>query len=101
MAPLNPWLGIDAAVNRRPLDSKESGGWYPEQRITVRDALKAYTQGSAFAGKHDETRGTLTVGRVADFAVLDRDLFDPKLTNELSKIEVTITVSAGRVVHRK
>jgi len=101
VAPLNPWLGIDAAVNRRPLDSKETAGWYPEQCITVREALKAYNAGSAFAGRHDATRGTLTVGRVADFAVLDRDLFDAKLKNELGKIEVMLTVSAGRVVHRR
>src|SRR5262249_10199555 len=77
VAPLDPLPGIDAAVNRRTLDGKHPGGWFPEQRITVAEAVEAYTLGSAYAGFQEADRGSIKAGKLADLVVLSRDIFDP------------------------
>src|SRR2546423_14933156 len=77
VAPLEALLGIDAAVNRRTLDGKHPEGWFPEQKITVAQAVEAYTLTSAYAGFQEKERGSLSPGKVADFVVLSRDIFDP------------------------
>src|SRR6516162_2645554 len=74
VAPISPILGIDAAVNRRTLDGKDPQGWYPEQRITVQEAIEAYTLTSAYAGFEDNDRGSLQPGKLADLVVLSRDI---------------------------
>src|SRR5205814_5841725 len=74
VAPLSPLLGIDAAVNRRPLDGKHPGGWFPEQRIGVAEAIEAYTLTSAFASFEEHDRGSLQPGKLADLVVLSRDI---------------------------
>src|SRR5207237_1578287 len=66
VAPLNPLPGIDAAVNRRTLDGKHPNGWFPEQRITAAEAVRAFTAGSAFAAHQDGMKGMLTEGKLAD-----------------------------------
>ena len=98
VAPLNPMLGIYAAVTRRTLDGKNPGGWVPEQKITVEEAVRAYTVGSAYAEFADDVKGTLAPGKLADFVLLDRDIFkiDPV---EIEKARVTMTVVGGRVVY--
>src|SRR5207237_468181 len=63
VAPLDPLLGIDAAVNRRTLDGKHRDGWFPEQKIRVDEAVEAYTLGSAYAAFQEKDRGTLEVGK--------------------------------------
>src|SRR5439155_3717602 len=77
VAPLDVLAGIDAAVNRRTLDGKHPDGWFPEQRITVEEAVRAYTHGSAFAGFQEKDRGTIAAGKLADFVLLSRDIFAP------------------------
>ena len=72
----NPFLGIHAAVTRRRADgSPGPEGWYPRQRISVRQALEAYTSGPAYAAYAEGRQGTLSPGRFADLIVLDRDPF--------------------------
>ncbi len=97
VAPLSPMLGIDAAVTRRTLDGKHPDGWVPEQKITVEEALRAYTFGGAFAAFEEDRRGTLEPGKLADLVVLDRDplAIDP---HALRDVRVTITMVGGRVV---
>jgi len=99
VAPLDPLQGIAAAVTRRTLDGKHPGGWVPEQKITVEEAVRAFTVGSAFAEFQEETKGTLTPGKLADFVVLDRDIFrvDP---GEIQNARVLLTVTGGRVVFK-
>ncbi len=75
VALLDPLLGIDAAVNRRTLDSKNPGGWFPEQKITVKESIEAYTLSSAYAGFEEKDRGSILPGKLADFAVLSREHF--------------------------
>lgn len=101
VAPLNPLLGIDAAVNRRTLDGKHPGGWYPEQKITVEQALTAYTYGSAYAAFQERERGRLRPGYLADFVMLSRDILDPKERDKIAETEILMTVVGGRVVYEK
>jgi hypothetical protein len=98
VVPLNPLLGIDAAVHRRTLDGKHPQGWYPQQRISVVEAVRAYTWGSAYATETEQERGTLAVGKWADFVVLDRDIFDPQQQDHLAQTRVLRTVVAGKTV---
>ncbi len=74
VAPATPLEGIYAAVTRRTLDGKNPGGWIPEQKITVEEALKAYTIDAAYASFEENIKGTLEPGKLADFVVLDRDI---------------------------
>lgn len=73
---LNPFLGIHAAVTRRRADgSPGPDGWYPEQRLSVEDAVRGFTLGAAYAGYMEDKIGSLTPGKYADLIVLDRDIF--------------------------
>ena len=101
VAPVSAILGIDAAVNRRTLDGKHPGGWFPEQKISAEEALRAYTTGSAFAAFQEKDRGTLAAGMLADFVVLSRDILDPKNRDQIDKTEVLMTVVGGKIVHEK
>jgi predicted amidohydrolase YtcJ len=97
VAPLDPILGIDAAINRRTLDGKDPGGWFPEQKIRVNEAVEAYTLGSAFAGAQEKDRGTLAPGKLADLVVLSRDIFDPAEKDQIASVKVLLTIVGGRV----
>jgi predicted amidohydrolase YtcJ len=99
VAPLSPLLGIDAAVNRRTLDGKHPGGWFPEQKITAAEAVEAYTKTSAYAAFQEKDRGWLEVGNLADFVVLSRDILAPAQRDHLAETEVAFTVVGGRVVY--
>jgi predicted amidohydrolase YtcJ len=99
VAPLNPLLGIDAAVNRRTLDGKHPNGWFPEQKITVAQAIEAYTLTSAFAAFEDQDRGSLQPGKLADLVVLSRDILAEGERDHLAETEVLMTLVGGKVVY--
>ncbi|MCL6480666.1 MAG: amidohydrolase [Firmicutes bacterium] len=99
VAPLNPLTGIYAAVTRRTLDGKHPDGWFPEQKITLEEALTAYTVGSAYAEFAETTKGTLTPGKLGDLVVLDADLFALP-AEAIADVKVRFTVVGGRVVYR-
>jgi predicted amidohydrolase YtcJ len=101
VAPLNPLLGIDAAVNRRTLDGKHPEGWFAEQKITVAEAVEAYTRTSAYAAFQEKDRGSLEVSKLADFVVLSRDILAPAERDHIAETQVVITVVGGRVVYDK
>jgi predicted amidohydrolase YtcJ len=101
VAPLNPLLGIDAAVNRRTLDGKHPDGWFPEQKITVAEAIEAYTLGSAYAAFQEKDRGSLEVGKLADFVVLSRDILAEQERERIADTHVLVTVVGGKVVYEK
>jgi predicted amidohydrolase YtcJ len=95
----SPLVGIHAAVTRQRLDGTPEGGWYPEQRISVEDAVRGYTTvPAAFYGQSNKM-GTLTSGKRADMIVLDRDIFevDPM---EIADARVEMTIFNGRIVYR-
>lgn len=98
VAPLDPILGLDAAVNRATLDGKTPEGWFPEQKLTLAEALRAYTIENAYASFMESKTGSITVGKYADLALLDRDLFAVP-PSEIAKARVDLTVLAGRVVY--
>jgi len=98
VAPMDPILGIYAAVTRRTLDGKHPGGWVPEEKITVDEALRAYTAGDAYAVFAEHTRGALRPGYRADLVLLDHDLTAiPPET--IDRVKVRTTVAGGRVVY--
>ena len=100
VAPLDPVAGIYAATTRRTLDGKNPGGWIPEQRITVAQAVHAYTIGSAFAEHQEAVKGSIEPGKLADLVVLSNDIFAiPPETIKETRVEMTIF--DGRVIYER
>ena len=97
VAPATPLEGIYAAVTRRTLDDKNPDGWVPAQKITVEEALHAYTVGGAYASFDESRKGTLTAGKLADLVIIDRDLFSIP-PEEIRNAKVLATVVGGKVV---
>ena len=99
VAPLDPILGIYGAVTRATLDDRNPGGWVPEEKISVDEALRAYTEANGWGMYWDKT-GVLKAGNWADLVVLDRDLkaIPPE---EIRNAKVTATVVAGKVVYSR
>ncbi|HMJ65322.1 MAG TPA: amidohydrolase [Candidatus Binatia bacterium] len=100
VAPLDPLQGILAAVTRRTLDGKHPDGWVPEQKITVEEAVHAYTVGSAYAEFADSVKGTVAAGKLADLVILSRDIFtiDP---TDIGNVRIEATIIDGRVVYER
>lgn len=100
VAPPTPLEGIYAAVTRRTLDDQNPNGWVPDQKITVDDALRAYTRSAAFAGFQDDKLGMIRAGMLADVVLIDRDLttIPPE---SIRDAHVTLTIVAGRVVFER
>lgn len=99
VAPVDPLLGIWAAVSRQTIDGANPGGWYPEQRISVEEALRAYTAANAVANFAEADRGILRVGMLADIVVLDRDLRSIA-PDEIRNAKVQATIVGGKIVYQ-
>ncbi len=98
---LNPKYGLYAAVSRQTLSGEPPEGWYPEQRLTIEEAIEAYTKNPAWASFEEDIKGTLTAGKLADIAVFDTDLIEAG-HNEPSRLldaEVLYTIVGGEVVY--
>lgn len=100
VALLDPLWGLYGAATRRTLDDRNPGGWFPEQRITVDETLRAYTSSVAYAGFQDEWLGTLRSGMLADVVLLDYDPFRVA-PEQLARGRVRVTVVNGRVVYER
>jgi predicted amidohydrolase YtcJ len=98
VAPLNPLLGLYAAVTRATLDGKRPEGWIPEQRITLAEAIEAYTLGSAYAEFTETQKGSITPGKLADIVILDADLFHIP-PEKIREATVITTIVGGKVVY--
>jgi len=100
VAPLNPLLGIYAAVTRRTVDGKNPDGWLPEQKISVEDAIRCYTINAAYASFEENIKGSIEAGKLADFVVLSDDI----LTIDPEKIKdafVEMTIFNGDIVYQR
>ncbi len=100
VAPLDPILGVYAAVTRRTLDGRNPDGWVAEQKISVGEALRAYTAGNAYATFDDVTRGTLAPGQAADVVVLAGNPFTLP-PDSLDRARVRYTIVGGKVVYQR
>jgi hypothetical protein len=95
--PLNPFLGIYAAITRQDTSGFPLSGWYPQQRLTVAEAVQAYTSGSAYAVDQENWLGKLLPGYAADLIILDRDIFTVS-PHEILNTRVDKTFVNGRLV---
>jgi predicted amidohydrolase YtcJ len=100
VAPLDPMQTIYAAVTRATLDGKRPGGWFPEQKLTVPEAVEAYTMGSAYAEFQDAVKGSITPGKLADMVILSDDIFHIGPA-AIRNVRVDATIMGGKVVYRR
>ena len=99
VAPINPLLGVYAAVTRRTLDDRNPHGWVPEEKISVEEAMKSYTINNAYASFDESKKGSLETGKLADVVVLDRDIFAiPPF--QIPRASVLYTIVGGKIVYR-
>lgn len=96
----SPIWGIHCAVNRTDVFGQPEGGWHPEEKLTVEEAVKLYTKDGAYLSFEEDIKGTLEPGKLADFVVLDQDLFEIPV-EKIKDTTVLKTVVGGRVVWEK
>ncbi|MFN8459164.1 MAG: amidohydrolase family protein [Anaerolineae bacterium] len=99
VAPLNPLLGIHAAVTRQDERGQPAGGWYPEEKLTIAEAIQGYTLAPAYLAGKQAVQGSITPGKWADLVVLSRNLFEIP-AGEIAETQVDLTIFDGRVVYQ-
>jgi hypothetical protein len=98
--PLDPRLGLYAAVSRELPSGGPAGGWHPEEKLKLAQAVEAYTLGSAYAEFQEHVKGSIQAGKLADLVVMENDLFQIPQKDILST-PVALTVLNGKVVYKK
>ena len=98
--PVNPYLGLYAAVTRQSTEGEPAGGWWPEERISIEDAIRNYTAEGAYASFEEKEKGTIAVGMLADLVVHSKDLLSIA-PREILTTEADMTVFDGRVVYER
>ena len=93
---LSPLAGIHAALTRQDAQGRPDGGWYPEERITIHEAIQAYTLGAAYASHEETQRGSIELGKFADLVVLDRDIVSTP-PSEILRTRVLMTLVNGEI----
>jgi predicted amidohydrolase YtcJ len=96
---LNPWEGLQMAVTRQTAEGTPAGGWLPQERVTLEQAIEAYTLGAAYAGRRENTEGSIEPGKLADLIIVSQNIFevDP---HAIAKTKVVKTIVGGRVVYQ-
>lgn len=97
VAPPSPLFGIYAAVTRRTLDGKHPEGWIPEQKISIEEALKAYTVNAAYTSFDENKKGSLEIGKLADFVILEKDIFSIP-PEDIADVKVDMTILGGTII---
>jgi predicted amidohydrolase YtcJ len=94
---LNPWVGLQVAVTRQDMEGNPPGGWLPEQKLGLPDAVYAYTMGGAFAMRREKDEGSIEAGKLADLIILSQNIFevDP---HKIAETKPVLTMVGGRVV---
>ena len=98
--PINPMLGLYAAVTRQTVKGEPAGGWFPEQRISIQDAIRAYTYNTAYANFEEKIKGSIEPGKLADLAVLSKNLLRVE-ARDILNTEVLYTIVGGKIVYRR
>ena len=100
---LNPVYGLYAAVTRQTLTGEPDGGWFPDQRLSIEEAIDAYTRAPAWASFEEDLKGVLSPGRLADIAVFDTNLVEAGRDRPASLLDARVlyTVVGGRVVYER
>ena len=96
--PVNPMLVLYAAVTRRDTLGHPLEGWFPMERLTIEEAIEAYTLGSAYAEFMEDEKGSLVPGKLADIVVIDRNLLEIA-SEEIRKAKITYTILGGEIVY--
>ena len=96
--PINPMLGLYAAVTRQTITGQPAAGWFPNERISIEEAIRAYTYNTAYANFEEKIKGSIEVGKLADLTVLTKNLLKvaPK---EFLTTQVLYTIIDGKVVY--
>ncbi|HEX8476159.1 MAG TPA: amidohydrolase [Pyrinomonadaceae bacterium] len=98
--PVNPYRGLYAAVTRQSTEGEPAGGWWPQERLRVADAIRLYTAGAAFASFDEKEKGRIAVGMLADMVVHSHDLLTAT-PEEILQAEPVMTIFAGRVIYER
>jgi len=96
---MNPWEGIQTAVTRQTAEATPPAGFVPEQRLTVEQAVGAYTLGAAFAGRREKTEGSLEEGKLADLIIVSQNIFDVN-PHKIGATKVLTAILGGRVMYQ-
>ena len=96
--PINPYLGLYAAVTRQSTEGDPAGGWWPQERLTIADAIRCYTAESAYASFEEKEKGQIAPGMLADLIVHSRDLLTIK-PEEILQTEVVMTIFDGKIIY--
>lgn len=104
--PINPIYALYAAVTRQTVRRTPAGGWFPDERISIEEAIKAHTWGSSYASFEDGIKGTITAGKLADITVLDKNLLDSDPESWIDdrgevKVRTLFTIVGGRIVYEQ
>jgi predicted amidohydrolase YtcJ len=96
---LSPWPAVQMLVTRETTEGTPAGGWLPNERLTLGEAIQGYTMGGAFAARREKTEGSIEVGKLADVIIISQDLF--KIApNQIGKTKVMMTMAGGKVVYQ-
>jgi predicted amidohydrolase YtcJ len=95
---LNPWEGLQMAVTRQTTEGTPAGGWLPQERATLAQAIEAYTLGAAYAGRREKTEGSIETGKLADLLIVSQNIFEVD-SHAIAKTKVVKTIVGGRVVY--
>jgi predicted amidohydrolase YtcJ len=98
VVPIDPFLSLHVAINRQTRAGTPAGGWLPAERLSLGDALAAWTSGAAYAEHAEQSKGDLRQGLLADIAILDRDLTKAQ-AGEIASPKVEATVVGGRLIY--
>jgi predicted amidohydrolase YtcJ len=96
---LNPWPAVQILLTRETPEGTPSGGWLPNERLTLKQAIHGYTLGGAIAARREKSEGSIEVGKLADVIIISQDLFKVE-PNQIGKTKVLMTMVGGKVVYK-
>ena len=99
MEPINPVLGLQAAVTRQTCEGEPAGGWFPDQRLSLEESLPGFTSAPAWTSRREGDLGTIAPGKLADLTVFEQDLFDLP-PSDWPSVKTELTIIGGEIVYQ-